>query len=251
MAGGPEAAIHAILTGLLNMQQLNMDLADRLDAAGWPEEEEDPQGERDQWGRTRKEARAEYLAFTRDRPTFERGRDCWGDFAVRFRGAARDYGVTEEQAKRVLYDAITGSSSRLVITSLSPELPAAQEMTFGDYLRRMGEKFIPATESSQMEAEYRSRKQGKNEDVQNYINAKYELFQLAFPNAQERDRVEFYRETTEGFVNKYVRDQMFSYNATTVETFGAWAVNVVQIERRRIPIGDSDTQTMDGLVTVT
>ena len=84
-----------------------------------------------------------------------------------------------------------------------------------------------------------------------YINAKYELFQLAFPNAQERDRVEFYRETTEGFVNKYVRDQMFSYNATTVETFGARAVNVVQIERRRIRIGDSNTQTMDGLVPVT
>ena len=209
MAGGPEAAIHAILTGLLNMQRLNMDLADRLDAAGWPEEEEEPQGERDQWGRTRKEARAEYLAFTRDRPTFERGRDRWGDFAVRFRGAARDYGVTEEQAKRVLYDAITGSSSRLVITSLSPELPAAQEMTFGDYLRRMGEKFMPAAESIQMEAEYRERKQGKLKDVQNYINAKHELFLMAFPNAQARDRAEFYRETTEGFLNKYVRDQMF------------------------------------------
>ena len=86
MAGGPEAAIHAILTGLLNMQRLNMDLADRLDAAGWPEEEEEPQGERDQWGRTRKEARAEYLVFTRDRPTFQRGLDRWGDFAVRFCG---------------------------------------------------------------------------------------------------------------------------------------------------------------------
>ena len=56
MAGGPEAAIHAILTGLLNMQQLNMELADRLDAVGWPEEEEEPQEEQDQWGRTKKEA---------------------------------------------------------------------------------------------------------------------------------------------------------------------------------------------------
>ena len=48
MAGGPEAAIHAILTGLLNIQQLNMELADRLDAAGWPEEEGEPQEEQDQ-----------------------------------------------------------------------------------------------------------------------------------------------------------------------------------------------------------
>ena len=77
-----------------------MSLADQLAAGVWLEEEV-PQEERDQWGRTRKEALAEYLAFTRDRPTFERGRDRWGDFTVRFRGAARDYGVTEEQAKRV------------------------------------------------------------------------------------------------------------------------------------------------------
>ena len=140
--------------------------------------------------------------FTRDRPTFEHGMDRWGDFAVRFRGAARDYGVTGNQAKRILYDTITGSSSRLVISSMSPKLPAAQNMEFEDYLGAMGEKFMPAAESIQMEAEYRDRKQGKYEDVQNYINAKYELFLLAFPNAQERDRIEFYRETTEGFINK-------------------------------------------------
>ena len=120
----------------------------------------------------------------------------------------------------MLYDAITGSSSWLVITSLNPKLPAAQEMTFGDYLQRMGEKFMLAAESIQMEVEYRDRKQGKFEDVQNYINAKYELFLLAFPHAQARDRVEFYRETSEGFLNKYVRDQMFCYEPTDVESFG-------------------------------
>ena len=84
-------------------------------------------------------------------------------------------------------------------------------MTFGEYLQRMGEKFMPAAESIQMEAEYRDRKQGEYEDVQNYINTKCELFLLAFPNAQVRDRVEFYRETTEGFLNKYVQDQMFCH----------------------------------------
>ena len=85
MGDQPEPAIQAILIGLLNMQQLNMSLADRLAAGSWLEEEE-PREERDQWGRTRKEARADYLAFTRDRPTFERGRHRWGDFTVRFRG---------------------------------------------------------------------------------------------------------------------------------------------------------------------
>ena len=81
-----------------------------------------------------------------------------------------------------------GQSSRLVISSMNLELMAIQHMEFREYLRRMGEKFTPAAESIQMEAEYRSRKQKKNEDVQNYINAKYELFQLAFPNARSGTR---------------------------------------------------------------
>ena len=123
----------------------------------------------------------------------------------------RDHGVIEEQAKWVLYNAIVGQSSTLVISSMNPELPASQHIEFREYLRRMGEKFTPAAESIQMETEYRSRKQGKNEDVQNFINARHELFQLAFLNAQERDWVEFYREMTEGFIKKYIQDQMFCY----------------------------------------
>ena len=66
----------------------------------------------------------------------------------------RDNGVTEEQAKWVLYNAIVGQSSWLVISSMNPELMGIQHMEFREYLRWMGEKFTPATESIQMEAEY-------------------------------------------------------------------------------------------------
>ena len=44
---------------------------------------------------------------------------------------------------------------------------------------------------------------------------------------------------------------MICYEPTDVESFGARAVNVVQIERWRIRIGDSDTKRLDGLVPVT
>ena len=54
MAGRPEDAIQAILTGLLNMQQLQLSLADRLAVEELLEVE--PQEEWDQLGRTRKEA---------------------------------------------------------------------------------------------------------------------------------------------------------------------------------------------------
>ena len=63
--------------------------------------------------------------------------------------------------------------------------------------------------------------------------------------------MEFYQETRERFLNKYVRDQMFCYEPTDVESFGARAVNVVQIERRQIRIGDRDTKRLYGLVPVT
>ena len=63
--------------------------------------------------------------------------------------------------------------------------------------------------------------------------------------------MEFYRETTEGFLNKYVRDQMFCFDVNCVEAFVVRAVNVVQIKRRRIRISDSETNKMDGLIPVT
>ena len=44
---------------------------------------------------------------------------------------------------------------------------------------------------------------------------------------------------------------MFGHELTDVEGFEARAVNVVQIERRRIQIGDSDAKLLDGLVPVT
>ena len=54
---------------------------------------------------------------------------------------------------------------------------------FREFRQKKGEKFTlpPPAKSIQMEAEYWSRKQDKNEDVQNYINANYKLFPLAFP----------------------------------------------------------------------
>ena len=235
---------------LAAMGQIQQELLERLRLTGalGVQQGEQP---RDGLGRTQQEARRDRLAFSKNRPTFERGRDRWSDFALRFEGARRDYGVDGDHAKWALYNAIVGQSSRLVIASMAPTNAAMHAIGFDEYLRRMGEKFTPAAESIQMEAEYRNRKQDKNEDVQNYINAKHELFQLAFPNAQARDRAEFYRETTEGFINKYIRDQMFSYEADNVEAFGARAVTMVQIERRRIKLGDSDATKLDGLIPVT
>ena len=59
---------------------------------------------------------------------------------------------------------------------MAPNSVAMHAIGFDEYMQRMGEKFTPSAESIQMEAEYRNKKQDKNEDVQNYIKAKHELF---------------------------------------------------------------------------
>ena len=61
----------------------------------------------------------------------------------------------------------------------------------------------------------------------------------------------FYQDCTEGLVNGYVRDQMFCYEAESEEAYGARAIRMVQVERRRVKIGDSDFWSMAGLVPVT
>ena len=100
---------------------------------------------------------------------------------------------------------------------MNPDQDPYNGLTFAQYLWRMGEKFSPVAESMQMEAEYKARKQGKMEDVQNYIKA-----------------------STKGLLNRYVRDQMFCFKAESMEAYGARAVWMVQVERGRVKIGDSE-----------
>ena len=53
------------------------------------------QAQRDEHGRTRQEAHREYLDFGKNRPTFERGKNRWTDFAQQFNRARADHRVTE------------------------------------------------------------------------------------------------------------------------------------------------------------
>ena len=57
--------------------------------------------EDDLWGRNKFKIRREGLRFGQARPTFRRHRDRWDDFAARFCRARIDYGVDDNQAKRV------------------------------------------------------------------------------------------------------------------------------------------------------
>ena len=121
---------------------------------------------------------------------------------------------------------------------------------FGVYMKEMAGKFIPASESMQMKTEYKSRIQGKQEDVQNYINEKFELYKMAYPG-ETADLADFYNEASIGILNKSVRRDMLRYRARDIADYGQQAVFLAQVERQAIARGDSDEKSLDGLVSVT
>jgi len=191
-----------------------------------------------------------FMDFMAKCPTFDRAKDRWSDFAARFRMHRRIFDIVDDRAKEALWNAITGKSSRIVVASMEPTQGAYANMTFAEYIDAMGRKFTPASESMQMKSEYKSRVQGKQEDVQNYINEKYELYRLAYPE-NNQDLSDFYVETTRGIANKYVRNSMWSYRPRDVVDYGETAVHYVQVERQRVANGDSESNNMDGLTPVT
>ena len=205
--------------------------------------------EDDQWGRCKLEVRREGLQFGQARPTFRWHRDRWDDFAARFCRARVDYGVDDDQAKWGLFSAVEGTQSRLVIAGMDPDRQAMRNISFGEYLQRMGEKFRPAAESIQMREEYLNRTQQAEEDVQSYVSEKTELFRAAFPHASPREWSRCWMETAEGLCNQYVRDRMMASESKDTEDFVQQAVRAVQAERARIRIGDS-TEGRDGLEPV-
>jgi hypothetical protein len=183
-------------------------------------------------------------------PTFERGKDRWIDFAALIRTVFRVHETPDDIAKQVLWMAIKGRSSRIVVASMDPVKPAYQNRTLDEYMEEMSRKFTPASESVQMKAEYQNRRQGKQEDIQNYINEKFELFSAAYPGDRQ-DLTDFFAETTKGIYNRYVRQRMYEFDGNNVEAYGARAVFMVQVQRQQIMNGDSEETSLDGLVPVT
>ena len=106
--------------------------------------------EDDPWGRNKFEIRRDGLRFGQARPTFRQHRDRWDDFAAQFCRAKIDYRVDDDQAKRGLFSVVEGAQSPLVIAGMDPDRQTMRDISFGEYLQQMGEKFRPAAESIQM-----------------------------------------------------------------------------------------------------
>jgi hypothetical protein len=235
---------------LVNMIAGTLRISQELNAAFQNLRAENQAVPRDNRGYSQKELDKLALDFAKTCPSFERGKDRWADFADMFELHMRKYQVTDAVAKEALWLAVKGRSSRIVIASMRPDRAPHNGMTFEAYLQEMAGKFMPASESMQMKTEYKSRIQGRQEDVQNYINEKFELYKMAYPG-EITDLADFYNEASIGILNKSVRRDMLRYRARDVSDYGQQAVFLAQVERQAIARGDSDEKSLDGLVSVT
>ena len=157
--------------------------------------------------------------------------------------------MDDDQAKRGLFRAVEGTQSQLLIKGIDPDGQAMRNISFGEYLQQMGEKFQPAAESFQMKEEYLNRTQQAEEDRQSYVGEKTELFRAAFPHTSQREWSKCWMEMAEGLCNGYVRNQMMASEPNDAEDFVRRAMQAVQAERARIRIRDS-TEGRDGLEPV-
>ena len=175
-------------------------------------------------------------------PTFTRGVDRWSHFAKIVRGLYGDHPAEAMVAKRVLFRAIKGPAT-ILVSSMEPSEGRYAVMNFLAYLEAVGQKFAPASESEQMKGEYAKRRQGKQEDVQSYLNEKHELFRLAYPNAGERaaDLADFFDEATKGIANEGVRYSLWECRPETIEELVDKTIFLVAVERKRIEHGGSRT----------
>ena len=185
-------------------------------------------------------------------PTFERGKDRWTHFKKVFQELLLEYQVEDMVAKRGLYFAIKGSAS-IIISSMAPSEGRYANMTIAQYMTAVGEKFSPVSESEQMKGEYARRKQGKQEDIQSYLNEKHELFRLAYPTIGDRqeDLADFYDEATKGVANEAVRYALWECRPATIEEFINRAITLVSVERKRIANGHGKSgNNLDGLIPI-
>lgn len=118
------------------------------------------------------------------------------------------------------------------------------------YLEILRNLFTPAAEAEVIRAEFRTRRQEKNEDISTYINAKISLWQLAFPAAQRSFPI-LLHETVKGMRNPVAQRQLMYANPADENEMIRHAVRIVAVERECYQGGFGQTANLDGLRSIT
>ena len=112
--------------------------------------------------------------------------------------------------KQVLLNSMRGHAVELTRPFAQGTEAFDNAATIDVYIEIFRKIFLPPEESELAESEFRSRKQGRKEDISSYISSKIALWQCAF-SEQDRSFKVLKRETISGIVNKKAnRDLIFA-----------------------------------------
>ena len=117
-----------------------------------------------------------------------------------------------------------------------------------DYLRTLRGAFEPESESDLSKIEFRARKQGKNENVSTFLNSKYALFVIAYPEGQYETLLD---EVISGLYNPVVKRQVRRARPGTQEELTRIVMETVAAERISFLGGYAESSNLDGLASVT
>ena len=185
-------------------------------------------------------------------PSFD-GKSPWRTFESSF----SNWGKLSQMAdmpilfqKQVLLNSMRGHAVELTRPFAEGTEAFRNAADIDAYIEIFRKIFLPPEESELAESEFRSRKQGRREDISSYISAKIALWQCAF-SEQDRSFKVLKRETINGIVNKKVkRDLVFATIETEIE-LRSKAVKLVAAERECYHLGVAESTSLDGLAATT
>ena len=117
-----------------------------------------------------------------------------------------------------------------------------------DYLKTLRGAFEPESESDLSKLEFRARKQGKNENVSTFLNAKFALWIIAYP---EGDFEMLLDEVVSGLYNTVVKRQVRRARPGTQQELTRIVMETVAAERISFLGGYAESSNLDGLASVT
>ena len=118
------------------------------------------------------------------------------------------------------------------------------------YLEAFRRIFLPPEESELARSEFKTRKQGRKEDISTYLSSKIALWQLAYPDA-ERSFPTLMDETIGGIANRVVKRNLRYSQITDITTLRTQAVRIVAAERQCYREGTAESTSLDGLAATT
>ena len=147
----------------------------------------------------------------------------------------------------VLKDELWGKIDIEVKAPMSAMMPVNYaHLTFRDYVNVLSAQFDPPSMSMELLQAYKKRRQGANEDVRSYLNAKWDLYKRSHPKWATSGFESVREEILEGLVNPTVFEKSIEVITVNFDQLVSSVVNITTAEQTKHRLGRG-SGTTDGL----